>query len=318
MTIRRVTVFGGSGFLGRYVIERLADRDIVVTVAVRDTEHAKFLMPLGNVGQIVPVCASVTHQVSVDAAVAGADAVINLVGILHQHGQQTFKAVHADGAARVAKAAAAAGARHMVHLSAIGADARAPSEYARSKAAGEAVVQDAFADAVLLRPSIMFGPEDRFFNLFAGLARLSPVLPLIGGGRARFQPVYVGDVADAVVAALAAKGGGTYQLGGPEILTFADLMRLMLGVIGRRRLLMPIPAALLVPKAFFLEFLPNPPLTRDQLKQIQTDNVVADDALSFADLAIEPTPMGVVLPTYLARYRRGGRLGRMNITQPQA
>ncbi len=318
MTIRRVTVFGGSGFLGRYVVERLADRDIIVTVAVRDPERAKFLMPLGNVGQIVPVCASVAHQASVDAAIAGADAVINLVGILHQQGQQNFKAVHVDGAARVAKAAAAAGVRHLVHLSAIGAAANATSEYARSKAAGETAVQQAFPDAVLLRPSIMFGPEDGFFNLFAGLARLSPVLPLINGGKARFQPVYVGDVAQAVVSVLGTPGGAIYELGGPEIHTFAGLMRLMLDVIRRRRLLVPWPAALAAVNAFFLEFLPNPPLTRDQLKQILADNVVADDALSFADLAIEPTPMAVILPTYLARYRRGGRLGLVNIDQTQA
>ena len=316
MTIRRVTVFGGSGFLGRYVIERLADRDIVVTVAVRDTERAKFLMTLGNVGQIVPVCASVTHQASVDAAVAGADAVINLVGILHQRGQQTFAAVHAHGAARVAKAAAAAGARHLVHLSAIGAAADATSEYGRTKAAGEAAVQEAFPDAVLLRPSIMFGPEDRFFNFFAGLARFSPALALIGGGQARYQPVYVGDVADAVISGLDAGRAGIYELGGPQIHTFADLMRLMLGVIRRRRLLLPLPAALLVPKAFFLEFLPKPPLTRDQLKQVQVDHVVADGALSLADLGIEATPMAVVLPSYLARFRRGGRVGLKNFTPP--
>lgn len=313
MTIRRVTVFGGSGFLGRYIVERLADRDITVTVAVRDTEAAKFLMPLGDVGQIVPVCASVTHQKSVDAAVAGADAVINLVGILHQRGRQTFKAVHADGAGRVAKAAAAAGVGHMVHVSAIGADRRAPSEYGRSKAAGEAAVREAFAGADIVRPSLLFGAEDRFFNLFAGFARFSPSLPLYGGGRTRFQPVYVGDAADAVVRLLDSEGGKTYELGGPQIYSFADLLRLMLEQIGRRRWLVPLPYSLGALQAFFLEFLPNPPMTRDQLKQLRSDNIVAEGALTLADMGIDPTALEVVLPTYLARYRRGGRLGRMSI-----
>ncbi len=312
MTIRRVTVFGGSGFLGRYIVERLADEGVVVTVAVRDPERAKFLMPLGNVGQIVPVAASVTHQASVDATVAGADAVINLVGILHQRGRRSFKAIHADGAARVARAAAAAGARHMVHLSALGADPRAPSEYARSKAAGEAAVREAFPTATILRPSIIFGPEDGFFNLFAGLARISPVLPLYGGGHTRFQPVYVGDVADAVMH-LPSPGGATYELGGPQVYSFAELLRLMLRHIDRRRILLPLPYSVGAMQAFFFEFLPNPPLTRDQLRQLRTDNVVSPEALSFADLGIAPTALDVVLPTYLKRYRRGGRLGRMSV-----
>ncbi len=313
MTFRRVTLFGGSGFLGRYIVERLADREMIVTVAVRDTEAAKFLVPLGDVGQIVPVCASVTHQKSVDAVVAGADAVINLVGILHQRGTQTFKAVHSDGAARVAKAAAAAGARRMIHVSAIGADRRALSEYGRSKAAGEDGVRAAFAAADIVRPSLLFGAEDRFFNLFAGFARIAPVLPLYGGGRTRFQPVYVGDAADGVVALLAREGGKTYELGGPRIYSFAALLRLMLEVIGRRRILLPLPYSVGALQAMFLEMLPNPPITRDQLKQLRSDNIVAEGALTLADLGINPTALEMVLPTYLARYRRGGRLGRMSV-----
>src|SRR5262245_25371459 len=219
---RRITVFGGSGFVGQHLIRRLAKQGWVVRVAVRDPATALKLKPLGNVGQIVPMRADIRDQAAVDLAVAGADAVVNLVGILYESGAATFQAIHADGAARVAAAAAKAGARHFVQLSSIGADAGSGSAYARTKAAGEQAVLAAFPSAVVMRPSIIFGPEDAFFNRFARMAQLSPALPLIGGGQTRFQPVYVGDVAEAVMRALSdqATAGRTYELGGPRVYTF--------------------------------------------------------------------------------------------------
>jgi uncharacterized protein YbjT (DUF2867 family) len=315
MALRRVTIFGGSGFIGRYIVERLADRGVVVTVAVRDPDRAKFLRPLGNVGQIATVRASLRTEESVRRAVRDADAVINLVGILYESGRQTFRAVHEEGAGAVARAAQEAGAPRLVHLSAIGVGSQSASAYARSKAAGEAAVTKAFPAATILRPSIVFGPEDDFFNRFAALARLLPALPLYGGGRTRFQPVYVGDVAAAVMAVLddPAAAGKAYELGGPRVYSFAELMRLTLEQIRRRRLLVPIPFPIGFLQAWFLELAPRPLLTRDQLRQLRADNVVADDARTLAELGITPTPAETVLPTYLDRYRPGGRIGRVRL-----
>jgi len=315
MAQRRVTIFGGSGFIGRYVVERLADRGDVVAVAVRDVERAKFLKPLGNVGQVTPVRAPVQSDEAVRAAVAGADAVINLVGALYERGRQSFGRLHAEGPARIASAAAAAGVTSLVHVSSIGASARSAADYARSKAAGERAVREAFPQATILRPSVVFGPEDGFFNLFGGLARFLPALPLYGGGTTRFQPVYVCDVAEAVVRALddPKARGATYELGGPEVLTFAELMRLTLRETHRRRLLVPVPYAIGELQATFFELMPKPPLTRDQLKQLRVDNVVAPDARTLADLGITPTGMAAILPSYMARYRPGGRVGRTQV-----
>lgn len=312
----RVTVFGGSGFVGRYVVERLADAGATVVVAVRDPERAKYLRPLGDVGQISPVRVDLTDETTVQAAVRGADTVVNLVGILFESGRQTFRRCHVDGPALLAGASKTGGVQHFVHISAIGADAAAPSEYARSKAAGEMAVRLAFPEATILRPSIVFGPEDGFFNRFAGLARLLPALPLYGGGRTRFQPVYVCDLAAAILAAarVSDAAGKVYEIGGPRTYTFAELMRVTLAEIRRRRLLVPLPFAIGAIQAAIFELLPNPPLTRDQLRQLRRDNVVASGALTLADLGIAPTALESILPTYLARYRPGGRIGRAPIT----
>jgi len=263
-----VTVFGGSGFLGRHVVHALAKLGYRIRVAVRRPELAGFLQPLGQVGQIHAVQANVRHSASVEAAARDADVVINLVGILFERGRQKFDAVQAFGAEAVALAAAAFGAR-MVHVSAIGADERAPSHYARSKAIGERLVLAAVPSAVILRPSVLFGPEDDFFNKFAAIARFSPALPLIGGGHTRFQPVFAGDVASAVVAAMEgrAKDGEVYELGGPEVRSFKELMQFMLATIERQRLLVPLPFALAKFQAGILQLLlPKPLLTPDQLE----------------------------------------------------
>lgn len=312
MKLRRVTVFGGSGFLGRYVVERLADRDVVVRVAVRDPEAAKHLKTLGQVGQVTPIACDIKDAEAVRGAVAGSDGVINLVGILAERGRQTFKALHVDAAETIAQAAAAEDCAALVQVSAIGAAPTALSEYSRSKAAGETAVRAAFPGAVVIRPSVIFGPEDGFFNLFGGLARMLPALPLFGGGKTRFQPVYVADVADAVVTALHERddAGKTYELGGPEVLTFRELMELLLREIRRERLLVPIPFFVGDIQATFAGLLPNPPVTRDSMKSLREDNVVADDALTLDDLGVRPTPVGSILPTYMHRYRKGGRLGR--------
>jgi NADH dehydrogenase len=309
MTERVVTVFGGSGFIGRHLIGRLARQGWIVRAAVRRPSRAGFLKPMGEVGQVTPIRAPIQDQIAVESAVAGADAVINLVGILYERGPQTFAAVHARGAQMVAAAAAAAGVSHLVQVSALGADHHGAADYARTKGAGEAAVRTAYPEAVILRPSVVFGPGDSFFNRFAVIARLSPVLPLIGGGGTRFQPVYVGDVADAIAKCVSdpACAGRTYELGGPRIYTYKELMELLLRQIHRRRLLVPWPFALAELQAFFFELLPVPPLTRDQLRMLRRDNVVTEGALTLADLGIKATAAEVILPSYLDRHRPGGR-----------
>ncbi len=303
-----VTVFGGAGFLGRYVVRALARRGARVRVACRRPDDALRCKPMGDVGQIVPVPANIRDDASVAAAVAGSDVVINLVGILYESGRQTFEAVHREGAARIARAAKAAGVSRLVQVSAIGADPQARSEYARTKGAGERDVLAAFLGATILRPSVLFGPEDDFFNRFAAMARVAPALPLIGGGHTRFQPVYVCDVAEAVMAVLddAATAGKTYELGGPNTYSFRALMELMLAEIQRKRCLVPVPFWAASTLGFFLERLPQPLLTRDQVLSLRSDNVVAPGAAGFDRLGISPTALEVVLPTYLSRYRRGG------------
>lgn len=314
MTFRVVTVFGGSGFIGRHLVRRLARRGWRVRIATRNPNDALFLKPAGTVGQIVPVFANVRDDSSVAAAVEGSDFVINLVGILYESGRQTFKAVHQEAAGRIARAAAQAGASRMIQLSAIGAAPKARSRYAQTKAAGERAVQEAFPDATIVRPSIVFGPEDGFFNLFAAMARLSPFLPLIGGGRTRFQPVYVGDVADAMMACLDRDDskGKTYELGGPTVYSFRQLMELLLKTIGRERALVSVPWFIAGLQALFLGMLPKPLMTRDQVKLLKSDNVVPEGALTLGDLGIEPTAAEIVVPTYLQRYCVGGRFAGLH------
>jgi uncharacterized protein YbjT (DUF2867 family) len=304
-----VTVFGGSGFLGRHVVRELAKLGYRIRVAVRRPELAGHLQPLGRVGQIHAVQANLRHQDSVEAAARDADVLINLVGILFERARQKFDAVHSFGAEAVALTAAAFGAR-LVHVSAIGADERSPSHYARSKAIGEKLVLAALPAAVILRPSILFGPEDSFFNRFASIARMSPALPLIGGGHTLFQPIFAGDVAKAVVAGIEgpAQGGRIYELGGPEVRSFEELMRFMLATIERRRLLIPIPFALAKLQASLLALAPRPLLTPDQVELLRGDNVVSDEAKregrTIAALGIEPIAMESVVPSYLWRFRK--------------
>jgi NADH dehydrogenase len=311
MRNRRIVVVGGSGFIGRYVVKRLAERGAVVVAVSRHASEALFLKPFGDVGQVALIDADLTDEARLAAALSGAEAVISSVGILYERGRQRFDVVHHQGPARLARLAAQAGAKHLVHVSAIGADPQAPAAYARSKAAGEAAVKAAFPAATILRPSLVFGPEDDFFNRFGAMACLLPALPLIGGGTTRFQPVYVGDVADAAVAALerADAQGKTYELGGPKAYSFRELMELLLAEIGRKRMLVNLPYGLASFEARFLECLPVPPLTRDQVKLLQRDTVVSPGALGLADLGITPTALALVLPTYLDRFRRGSRAG---------
>jgi NADH dehydrogenase len=300
------TVFGGSGFIGRYVVKRLAQAGHVVRVAVRDTEAARFLKPMGAVGQIVLLRAPVTDPAAVARAVEGASHVVNLVGILAEAREGDFQRVQADGAGNVARAASSAGVARLVHLSAIGADAASPSLYAQSKAAGEAQVSAAVPGAVILRPSVVFGAEDAFFNRFAAMAQLLPVMPVIGGAT-RLQPVYVGDVADAVMAGLARAEGGVFELGGPRVATLRELQAWILTLIQRNRRMIDVPAWAAQLQARLLERLPGKLLTQDQLKLLSRDNVVAPGVPGLQALGIAPTPMDLVVPQYLARYRPGGR-----------
>ena len=313
---KRVTVFGGAGFVGRTIVGELARRGARVTVGCRDVERAKFLKPMGDVGQVTPVKADVSNAGQVARAVEDADIVISLAGILYQSGSNTFDAVQASGPGVIARAAADAGVERMLHVSAVGADVNSKSSYACSKAIGEAAAREAFPNVTILRPSLIFGPDDSFFNRFAGLAGLAPVLPLIGGGHTRFQPVYVLDVAAAALAALERRdaAGKTYELGGPAIFTFRELMELMMAHTKRPRPLVHVPFWVASLEAGFLEMLPRPLLTRDQVELLKSDSVVADDALGLADLGIEATPCESVLPTYLDRFRPGGRYNRSRVT----
>ena len=322
--MKQVTVFGGSGFVGRHVVSRLAARGLVVRVAVRDVAAAAFVKPMGDVGQVTPVRANILDEAAVAAAVEGSDAVINLVGILFSRGRQCFDAVHRDGAERIARLSKAAGVERLVQMSALGASATSASQYATSKAAGEDAVRAAFDGASIVRPSVIFGPDDDFFNQFAALARLSPFLPvfgcpfptikgtsidLYGDGGTRFQPVYVGDVADAIVACLDRVDavGQTYELAGPTVYSFKQLMELVLSAIDRKCLLLPIPFWVASTKALFLELLPKPLLTRDQVALLKSDNVLSGSAPTLETLGITPTAAELIVPSYLDRFRRGGR-----------
>jgi uncharacterized protein YbjT (DUF2867 family) len=308
-----ITIYGGSGFIGRHVVRAIAKTGARMRVAVRRPELAGHLQPLGGVGQINPVQANVRFPDSLRAAAEGADAVINLVGILYPSGKQTFTSVMDEGARHVADAARAAGIDTLVHVSAIGANPESPSAYARSKAEGEAAVREMSPGAVILRPSVVFGPEDDFFNRFAALARIAPVLPLIGGGQTKFQPVFAGDVAKAVIAGLTGKAnaGAPYELGGPEVLTMKEVMQRVLTYTMRKRLLVPVPFWLAKLKGAFLQLLPKPLLTVDQVKLLQSDNVVSEEAKrakrTLEGLGIKPVAIAAVVPDYLEQYRPRGQ-----------
>ena len=308
-----VTIYGGSGFVGRYIARRMAMADWRVRVAVRNPEEALFVKTYGTVGQVEPVLCNVRDDASVASVMMGADVVVNCVGLLVESGKNTFEAVQAEAPGRIARLAAAAGAR-MVHVSAIGADEDADSDYARTKAEGEKAVLEHVPGAVILRPSIVFGPEDDFFNRFAGLSRLGPVLPIVGADT-KFQPVYVDDVAAAAEKAIKDdKVSGVFELGGPDVDTFRELMESMLQIVGRKRLILNMPffvARLMAGGFAVAQFLTlgifKAPLTLDQVKNLAVDNVVSDDARGLSDLGIEPTAMEAVLPDYLWRFRPSGQ-----------
>lgn len=310
-----VTVFGGSGFVGRYIVRRLAKEGWRVRVAVRRPNEAIFVKPYGVVGQVEPVFCNIRDDDSVAAVLGGADAVVNCVGILNELGKNSFDAVQADGAGRIARLAAEAGITRMVHLSAIGADADSESAYARTKAAGEAAVLEHQPNAMILRPSIIFGPEDGFFNRFASMSRFGPVLPVVGAGT-KFQPVYVDNVAEAAVkGVLGTAPGGVYELGGPDVVSFRDLMADMLKVVRRRRLVLNTPFWMASIMGFGFDMVQkltgglveNQMLTRDQVANLQQENVVSEGAQGLSALGIEPVAYGAVLPDYLWRFRPTGQ-----------
>jgi len=325
-----VTVFGGSGFIGRHLVRKLTAKGAIVRVAVRDPEDARHLMTMGNVGQVVPFAANVREGATLEAAVNGAHAVVNLVGVLSEWGQQDFQNIHIQGAVNVAKAAAAAGVQNLVHISAVGANTGSASRYAQTKIAGEMAVKSEFQNAIIIRPSVVFGPEDGFFNLFAGLARFTYFLPVFGcpalprfnfcqDGRAfridfygdggtKFQPVYVGDVAESICAAIDSESskGQVYELGGPVVYSSVDIMELILKHIGRKRILLPIPFWYLKIVGWLLQKFPGPLLTYDQVMQLKVDNVVSSKVKTLADLGVNATPVEVILPKYLVRFKKAG------------
>lgn len=313
-----ITIFGGSGFIGRYIVQSLARRGYRIRVGVRRPDLAGHLQPLGKVGQILPVQANVRYPDSVAAAASGAHAVINLVGVLAGSGAQSFDAVHVSGAETVAESARVAGARRLIQFSAIGADPESPSEYGRSKAEGEARAFAAFPDATVVRPSIVFGPEDDFFNRFAAMARFLPALPLIGGGHTLFQPVYAVDVAEAVARLIERPGteSRTYELGGPDVRSFREILEFVLTTAGRKRLLVPVPWGIAKIQAAVLGLLPKPLLTMDQVEMLRRDNVVSPEArtegCTLQGLGIQPHSMDAVAPSYLYRYRRAGQFTTVN------
>ena len=310
-----VTIYGGSGFIGRYIARRMAKEGWRVRVAVRRPNEAIFVRPYGVVGQVEPVFCNIRDDASVRAVMQGADAVVNCVGVLNEVGKNGFDAVQAEGAGRIARIAAELGVGHLVQLSAIGADAESASAYARSKAAGEAAVQVAVPAAVILRPSVVFGSEDQFFNRFAAMSRFGPILPVVGA-ETKFQPVYVDDVAQAAVKAVLGEAApGIYELGGPDVHSFRELMQKMLQVVQRRRFIVNIPffAARIMGSVFdllqtvTLGLFTNGLITRDQVRNLARDNVVSPRARGLADLGIAPTPIDAVLPEYLWRYRPSGQ-----------
>jgi NADH dehydrogenase len=311
-------VFGGGGFIGRHLVRRLGKAGVTVRVPSRHVSRLGHLKTAGVVGQIVPEIIGAFDDAELAAAIDGADIVVNLIGILAPTRGDGFDRIHSSIPGRIAQAAAAAGVKRLIHVSALGADANSLSDYAKSKAAGEGAVRQAFPMATILRPSIVFGPEDKFFNRFAAMALLSPVLPLIGGGHTKFQPVYVGDVADAIMAAAtrADAQGKIYELGGPATYSFRELMELLLAEIGIKRLLVPVPWGVARFQAGIAEMIPGKPLTRDQVELLKHDNVLSGTAPGLSQLGIQPTAAELILPTFLDRFRKGGRLGQQGRAYP--
>lgn len=311
---RLVTIYGGSGFVGRYIAQRLAREGWRIRIACRRPNEALFICPYGTVGQIEPILCNIRNEASVRAAMRGADAVVNCVGILANRGPNRFDSIHVEGAGIVARSAAALGVGRLVHISALGADSSSKSGYARSKASGEAAVLAAFPEAMILRPSVIFGPEDQFFNKFAGMSVMSPILA-IAGGETKFQPVYVDDVARAAVLGVDGAAKGTYELGGPDVETLREMMQRMLKVIDRKRPVVNLPYFLAAPVAALADaaqavtfgLFTNRLLTRDQLRSLYTDNVVPPGAGDFAALGITPTPMSAIMADYLWRFRPNGQ-----------
>ena len=313
MAQRRVaTVFGGSGFLGRFVVKRLRQAGCVVRVATRDTNGAQSLRTLGPSGEIVPIYTNLAEPGTIRRAVLESSIVVNLLGILAEGRPGDFQRIHAEGAALIARESKAAGAEALAHVSAIGADAASDSLYARSKAEGERLVAEAFPGAAILRPSLLFGPGDKFFNRFATMAQVAPVMPVFFGDT-RMQPAYAGDVADAIATVLEQKRSGVWELGGPDVMTFRDIIRWILTETRRRRMLVEIPPALAFLQAAVAERVPGKPLTRDQLRMLRRDNVVAPDAAGFASLGLVPASIDLIVPGYLARFRPGGRRQRLPV-----
>ena len=313
-----VTIIGGSGFIGRHIVRSLAQRGYRVRVACRRPDLAGHVQPLGTPGQVMPVQANVRYPASLAAACDGATAVINLTGVLVSRGAQSFDAIHVFGAEASARAAKNAKAKVFIQMSALGANASSKSEYARTKAAGEAKAKATFPGAIILRPSIVFGPEDNFFNQFAGLSRLAPALPLIGGGMTKFTPLFAGDLAEAI-AILIDRGeasGQTLELGGPEVFTFKQLMEFTLETIGRKRLLVPVPWIIAKIMGTLMGYLPGAPLTADQVELLKTDNVVSEAATSesrdLASLGITAQSIQGIVPSYLYRYRKAGQFTAPN------
>ena len=303
-------VFGGTGFVGRQIVRGLAKQGYTIKVATRAPERAYFLRTAGNVGQIVPFACQYSDDASLASAVSGCDLVVNCVGILFEKGKNGFAKIHTELPRRIAKSCAHEKVGRFIHVSALGCDTSL-SKYGKSKLAGERAIAENYKGATILRPSVVFGVEDGFFNLFARMATILPALPLIGGGKTRFQPVYVGDVADAVIAAAAQESaiGQTYELGGPDIYTFRQLFEKIKTLTGRKPVLITLPWGVAKMQGCLFSVLPKPPLTADQVESLKTDNVVSQGAKGLADLGVTPTAADVILPTYLARYRPGGRFG---------
>ncbi|MFY8105943.1 MAG: complex I NDUFA9 subunit family protein [Elstera sp.] len=308
-----ITVIGGSGFVGRHLVQRLAKTGAQIRLGVRNVEAAKRLKPLGNVGQIVPMGVDIGRGIGLEAAVAGADVVINLVGILAPGGgNASFEAIQAEGAGRVAKAAKAAGVARFIQMSALGANPESKSLYAQTKAAGELAVQAVYPDAVIFRPSIIFGPEDGFFNRFAAMAQTAPALPLIGGGGTKFQPVFVGDVAEAIVSAVNDPAlSGIYELGGPSIYSFKELMVFTLEAAHLKAVLLPMPFFAASLLGSVMQFVPGAPITADQVELLKTDNVVSGRYPGLAALGLSGATIEAIVPAYLARFHPGGRFGKV-------
>jgi len=313
-----ITIFGGSGFVGRSVVRGLAKRGFRIRVAVRRPDLAFHLQPIGGVGQIHAVQANIRYPETIKAALAGADAAINLVGILHESGRQTFENVHVKGARAIAGAARELDINRFVHMSALGANADSGSLYARTKAEAETHVRQTLKDATILQPSVLFGPEDGFFNKFASLARLSPVFPLVGGGHTKFQPLFVGDLAEAVVACLENRdaGGQTYELGGPEVLSLSEILEYIFVTIDRKRITVPMPFAVARFMAQFLKLMPNPVLTPDQVELLKQDSIVSAQAVlqnrSLEALGVKAHTIAAIVPPYLARFRRAGQFTQIS------